>query len=41
MEGLCIFVGFGENVGVVDFGGGYWLVFKIESYNYFFVVEFF
>lgn len=41
IEGECILVGFGENVGVVDLGDGLRLVFKIEFYNYFFVVELF
>jgi len=32
-------VGIGENVGVVDIGDGWVVMFKVESYNYLLYVE--
>lgn len=34
-------VGMGQNVGVVDVGEGWVVIFKVELYNYFFFIEFF
>lgn len=41
MQGEQVFEGFGEGVGIIDIGDGQVVVFKVESYNYLFVVEFY
>lgn len=40
---MCVvmLVGIGENVGVVDIGDGWVVIFKVELYNYLFYVEFY